>query len=116
KIGLQLGHSGRKGSTKLMWDGIDQPLPDGNWETMSASALPYGPTNAPPREMTRADMDRVRDEFVASARRGAEAGFDLLELHLAHGYLLSAFLSPISNRRTDEYGGSLENRLRFPLE
>jgi anthraniloyl-CoA monooxygenase len=116
KIGLQLGHSGRKGSTKLMWEGIDEPLPDGNWETMSASALPYGPMNAPPREMTRADMERVRDEFVESARRGAEAGFDLLELHLAHGYLLSAFLSPISNRRTDEYGGSLENRLRFPLE
>jgi anthraniloyl-CoA monooxygenase len=116
KIGLQLGHSGRKGSTKLMWEGIDDPIETGGWETMAPSALPYGPGNHAPREISRAEMDQVRDEFVAAAERGAQAGFDLLELHLAHGYLLSSFLSPFSNRRTDEYGGSLENRLRFPLE
>jgi anthraniloyl-CoA monooxygenase len=116
RIGLQLGHSGRKGSTKLMWEGMDEPLPTGNWEVMGPTALPYGAACHVPREMTRADMDAVLADFVASARRGAEAGFDLLELHCAHGYLLSSFLSPISNRRTDDYGGSVENRLRFPLE
>ncbi|RPE37416.1 anthraniloyl-CoA monooxygenase [Streptomyces sp. Ag109_O5-1] len=116
RIGLQLGHSGRKGSTRLMWEGIDEPLPDGNWETVGPSELPYGPGLPVPREITRADMDRITAEFVAAARRGAEAGFDLLELHCAHGYLLSSFLSPIANHRTDEYGGSLENRLRYPLE
>jgi anthraniloyl-CoA monooxygenase len=116
RIGLQLGHSGRKGSTKLMWEGMDEPLDSGNWEVTGPSALPYGEGCHVPREMTRAEMEAVRDEFVESARRGAEAGFDLLELHCAHGYLLSSFLSPISNQRTDEYGGSLENRLRFPLE
>jgi anthraniloyl-CoA monooxygenase len=116
KIGVQLGHSGRKGSTRLMWDGIDQPLESGNWQTVSASPIPYGPENQIPEELNRAGMTRVREEFVASAKRAAEAGFDLLELHAAHGYLLSSFLSPISNRRSDEYGGSLENRLRFPLE
>jgi anthraniloyl-CoA monooxygenase len=116
RIGLQLGHSGRKGSTKLMWEGIDEPLESGNWEVTGPSALPYGAGCHVPRELTRADLDVVRDEFVAATRRGAEAGFDLLELHCAHGYLLSSFLSPISNQRDDEYGGSLENRLRFPLE
>ncbi|MCA0157451.1 bifunctional salicylyl-CoA 5-hydroxylase/oxidoreductase [Tsukamurella sp. M9C] len=116
KIGLQLGHSGRKGSTKLMWEGIDDPLDADNWEVMAPSALPYGPDSAVPREMTRADMDRVVGEFADAARRGAEAGFDLLEFHAGHGYLISSFLSPISNTRTDEYGGSVENRLRFPLE
>ncbi|OAH13916.1 bifunctional salicylyl-CoA 5-hydroxylase/oxidoreductase [Streptomyces jeddahensis] len=116
RIGLQLGHSGRKGSTRLMWEGIDEPLPDGNWEIVGPSPLPYGPGSAVPRELTRADMDQITAEFVAAARRGAEAGFDLLELHCAHGYLLSSFLSPIANRRTDQYGGPLENRLRFPLE
>ncbi|HEV7147721.1 MAG TPA: bifunctional salicylyl-CoA 5-hydroxylase/oxidoreductase [Pedococcus sp.] len=116
RIGLQLGHSGRKGSTKLMWEGMDEPLPTGNWEVMGPTALPYGAACHVPREMTRADMDAVVADFVASARRGAEADFDLLELHCAHGYLLSSFLSPISNRRTDDYGGSVENRLRFPLE
>ncbi|MFJ9708867.1 bifunctional salicylyl-CoA 5-hydroxylase/oxidoreductase [Streptomyces sp. NPDC101234] len=116
RIGLQLGHSGRKGSTRLMWEGIDEPLPDGNWETVGPSELPYGPGLPVPREITRADMDRITAEFVAAARRGAEAGFDLLELHCAHGYLLSSFLSPIANHRTDEYGGSLANRLRYPLE
>jgi anthraniloyl-CoA monooxygenase len=116
RIGLQIGHSGRKGSTQLMWEGMDEPLPDGNWEVMGPSALPYGPQSQLPREMTRHDMDAVVRQFVETTRRGAEAGFDLLELHCAHGYLLSSFLSPISNRRSDEYGGSLENRLRFPLE
>jgi anthraniloyl-CoA monooxygenase len=115
-IGLQLGHSGRKGSTKLMWEGMDEPLETDNWEVTGPSALPYGDGCHLPRELTRADMSEIRDEFVASARRGAEAGFDLLELHCAHGYLLSSFLSPISNQRTDEYAGSIENRLRFPLE
>ncbi len=116
RIGVQLGHSGRKGSTRLMWEGIDRPLPDGNWQTVSASAIPYSPENQTPDELDRAGMDRVRDEFVAAARRAADARFDLLELHAAHGYLLSSFLSPVSNRRSDQYGGSLENRLRFPLE
>ncbi|KOV83280.1 bifunctional salicylyl-CoA 5-hydroxylase/oxidoreductase [Nocardia sp. NRRL S-836] len=116
RIGLQLGHSGRKGSTRLMWEGMDAPLPDGNWETIGPSPLPYGPGSPVPRELGRADLDRITAEFVAAARRGAEAGFDLLELHCAHGYLLSSFLSPIANRRADEYGGSLTNRLRYPLE
>ena len=116
KIGLQLGHSGRKGSTKLMWEGMDEPLPEDNWEVVGPSALPYGEGCHVPREMTRADMDQVVEDFRAAARRGVEAGFDLVEVHAAHGYLLSSFLSPISNVRTDEYGGSLENRLRFPLE
>jgi anthraniloyl-CoA monooxygenase len=116
RIGLQIGHSGRKGSTRLMWEGMDDPLPEDNWQVMGPSPLTYGPESQLPREMTRADMDAVVEEFVATARRGAEAGFDLLELHCAHGYLLSSFISPVSNRRTDEYGGSLANRLRFPLE
>lgn len=116
KICLQLGHAGRKGATKLMWEGMDRPLEQGGWEVLSASPLPYFPDSAVPREITRAEMDRVRDEFVQSAERGARAGFDMLELHCAHGYLLASFLSPLTNRRTDSYGGSLENRLRFPLE
>jgi len=117
KIGAQLGHSGRKGSTKLMWEGEDEPLPDGNWPLIAPSPLPYlAGTSQEPREMTRADMDDVRDQFVASARAAARAGFDLLELHMAHGYLLSSFLSPLTNRRDDEYGGSLEGRARYPLE
>jgi anthraniloyl-CoA monooxygenase len=116
RIGFQLGHSGRKGSTRLMWEGMDEPLPDGNWETVGPSALPYGPGSPVPRVVDRDDMDRIKAEFAAAARRGAAAGFDLLELHCAHGYLLSSFLSPIANQRTDSYGGSLDNRLRFPLE
>ncbi|MGN6689188.1 MAG: bifunctional salicylyl-CoA 5-hydroxylase/oxidoreductase [Actinomycetales bacterium] len=116
KVGLQLGHSGRKGSTRLMWEGMDEPLPADNWEVIGPSPLPYGEGCHEPREMTRADMDRVVADFVAAARRGVEAGFDLVEVHAAHGYLLSSFLSPISNRRTDDYGGYLDNRLRFPLE
>ncbi|HEX6148222.1 bifunctional salicylyl-CoA 5-hydroxylase/oxidoreductase [Nocardioides sp.] len=116
RIGMQLGHSGRKGSTRLMWEGIDEPLPDGNWEVVGPSALPYGDGCHVPREIDREEMTRVVEQFVASARRAVQAGFDLIEVHAAHGYLLSSFLSPVSNRRTDEFGGSLENRLRFPLE
>ncbi len=114
---LQLGHSGRKGSTQLGWQQMDHPLPDENWETLAPSALPYfAGISAPPRAMTRADMLRVRDEFVYAAELGAAADFDMLELHMAHGYLLASFLSPLTNHRTDEYGGRLENRLRFPAE
>jgi anthraniloyl-CoA monooxygenase len=115
-IGVQLGHSGRKGSTKLMWEGMDEPLPEGNWPVVGPSAIPYGPGNQTPRELTRADLDGIRDQFVAAAHRAARAGFDFLELHCAHGYLLSSFISPLSNRRTDAYGGCLANRLRYPLE
>jgi anthraniloyl-CoA monooxygenase len=116
KIGLQIGHSGRKGSTKLMWEGDSDPLDQGNWEIMGPSPIRYRPDSQVPREMTRADMEVVRDQFVAAARRGDRAGFDLLELHYAHGYLLSSFLTPLANRREDGYGGSLENRMRYPLE
>ncbi|WP_329168624.1 bifunctional salicylyl-CoA 5-hydroxylase/oxidoreductase [Streptomyces sp. NBC_01685] len=116
-IGVQLGHSGRKGSTRLMWEGIDQPLEDGNWPVSAASPLPYAHgVSQIPQELDRAGMDTVRDRFAEAARRAARCGFDLLELHCAHGYLLSGFLSPLTNLRTDAYGGSLENRLRFPLE
>ena len=116
KFAMQLGHSGPKGSTKVGWEGNDVPLDEGNWPVMSASDVPYGPENQVPRAMTRADMDEVKVEFVQAAQRAHEAGFDWLELHCAHGYLLSAFITPLLNHRTDEYGGSLENRLRFPLE
>ncbi len=116
KICLQLGHSGGKGSTKLGWEGNDVPLDDGNWPVMAASDVPWSPVNQRPKAMTRADMDIVRDQFVASVGLGLEAGFDMVELHAAHGYLLSSFITPLQNRRTDEYGGSLENRLRYPLE
>jgi anthraniloyl-CoA monooxygenase len=117
KIGLQLGHSGRKGSTRLMWEGMDEPLPDGNWEVVAPSPIPYKPdVNQVPRTLTRAEMDEIRDEFVRAARMADRAGFDLLELHCAHGYLLSSFISPVTNRRIDTYGGSLANRLRYPLE
>ncbi|MGX1272930.1 bifunctional salicylyl-CoA 5-hydroxylase/oxidoreductase [Streptomyces phaeoluteigriseus] len=115
-IGVQLGHSGRKGSTRLMWEGMDEPLPDGNWPLVAASPLPYKPGSQLPRELSRAQLTDLREQFVAAAGRAARAGFDLLELHCAHGYLLSGFLSPLTNRRTDAYGGSLERRLRFPLE
>ncbi|MDN5760535.1 MAG: bifunctional salicylyl-CoA 5-hydroxylase/oxidoreductase, partial [Tomitella sp.] len=115
KIGAQIGHSGRKGSTRLMWEGIDQPLTEANWEVIAPSPLPYSPMNQSPREMTEEDMASVVDEFVAAAQAADRAGFDLLELHCAHGYLLSSFLSPLTNKRTDDYGGSLEDRLRFPL-
>ena len=116
RICLQLGHSGRKGSTRLPWEGTDIPLADENWERIGPSEITYGPTLSPPREMSRADMETVLADFVRATKMGRDAGFDMIELHCAHGYLLSSFLTPISNRRTDEYGGSLENRLRFPLE
>ena len=117
RIGVQIGHAGRKGSTQLGWQKIDHPLTEGNWPLLSASALPYiEGVSQTPRAMTRADMDQVRDNFVAAARRAVAAGFDWLELHCAHGYLLSSFISPLTNQRDDEYGGSLENRLRYPLE
>ncbi|MFF1722825.1 bifunctional salicylyl-CoA 5-hydroxylase/oxidoreductase [Streptomyces sviceus] len=115
-IGLQLGHSGRKGSTKLMWEGIDEPLPEGNWPVVAPSPIPYKPSSQTPRELGRAQLTDIREQFTAAAWRAARAGFDLLELHCAHGYLLSGFLSPLTNRRTDAYGGSLDKRLRFPLE
>jgi anthraniloyl-CoA monooxygenase len=116
RICCQIGHSGRKGSTRIGWQGMDQPLADGNWPIMSASALPWSADNAVPQEMTRAQMDQVRDQFVAATRMAERAGFDMIELHAAHGYLISGFISPVSNRRADEYGGSLENRMRWPLE
>jgi|HubBroStandDraft_6_1064221.scaffolds.fasta_scaffold00103_12 anthraniloyl-CoA monooxygenase len=116
RIGLQLGHSGRKGSTRLMWEGMDEPLPDGNWEVMGPSPIPYSRANQVPRELRPDEMAEIRDQFVRATAAGERAGFDLLELHCAHGYLLSSFISPLSNQRTDEYGGSLQNRLRFPLE
>jgi anthraniloyl-CoA monooxygenase len=116
KIGAQIGHSGRKGATKLMWEGIDEPLDDGRWPLISPSPLPYFPHSDVPREMTGADFAAIREEFVAASLRAAEAGFDLLEVHMAHGYLLSSFLSPLTNLRSDEYGGDLESRARFPLE
>ncbi|MDX3527314.1 bifunctional salicylyl-CoA 5-hydroxylase/oxidoreductase [Streptomyces sp. ID05-39B] len=115
-IGVQLGHSGRKGSTRLMWEGMDEPLRDGNWPLVAASPLPYKPGSQLPRELGRAQLTDLRQQFVAAAGRAARAGFDLLELHCAHGYLLSGFLSPLTNRRTDAYGGSPARRLRFPLE
>jgi anthraniloyl-CoA monooxygenase len=116
RICLQLGHSGAKGATRLMWEGMDEPLAEGAWPVMACSAVPYKPDLQVPREMDRADMDRVRDEFVRAARMAVEADFDMLELHCAHGYLLSGFITPLSNRRTDAYGGPLANRLRYPLE
>ncbi len=115
-MAAQLGHSGRKGSTKLMWDGIDEPLEEGNWDVLAPSPIPYSGRNQVPREMTRADMDQVLEQFVSAAHGAQAAGFDLLEIHCAHGYLLSSFLSPLSNARTDAYGGSLAARARFPLE
>lgn len=116
KIGLQLGHSGPKGSTQLGWEAMDEPLQTGNWPLLSASAVPYGKQNQVPKAMTRADMDAMNAAFVESTKRAAAAGFDWLELHAAHGYLLSAFICPLTNQRNDEYGGSLENRCRYPLE
>jgi anthraniloyl-CoA monooxygenase len=116
KICLQLGHSGPKGSTKLMWDGMDEPLVHGNWPVVGPSAIPYAAANQTPQELTRDQMLEIRRAFARAAAMGLEAGFDMLELHCAHGYLLSSFITPLRNRRSDEYGGSLENRLRYPLE
>jgi anthraniloyl-CoA monooxygenase len=116
KFCLQLGHSGPKGSTQLGWEEMDAPLAEGNWEVIAPSPVPWSPRNQIPRTMALDDLAAVRDAFVAAVRFGSEAGFDMLELHAAHGYLLSAFISPLTNQRTDAYGGSLDNRLRFPLE
>jgi anthraniloyl-CoA monooxygenase len=116
KIGMQLAHAGRKASTRLAWEGSDQPLPNGNWPIMAPSPLPYYPHSQVPKAMDRADMDKVRNDFVHAARMAERAGFDMIEIHCAHGYLLASFLSPLTNKRTDQYGGSLENRMRFPLE
>ncbi len=120
KICLQLGHAGRKGSTKLMWEGIDQPLPEGNpdeppWPVVAASPLPYFLHSQVPRELTKTDMDAIAADYVQAAKRADRAGFDMIELHAAHGYLLASFISPLTNKRTDEFGGPLENRMRFPL-
>jgi anthraniloyl-CoA monooxygenase len=116
KIGLQLAHAGRKGATGRLWEAPDEPLAEGGWPLIAASAIPYLPHSQVPRAMTRADMDRVRDDFVRSTKMAEEAGFDLIELHFAHGYLLASFVSPLTNKREDDYGGPLENRMRYPLE
>lgn len=116
KICAQIGHSGAKGSTQVGWEEGDAPLASGNWPLIAASAVPWSPKNQVPKAMTRADMDLVRDQFVASAEMADRCGFDMLEIHAAHGYLLSSFITPLTNKRTDEYGGSLENRMRYPLE
>jgi anthraniloyl-CoA monooxygenase len=115
KICLQLGHSGRKGSVKLPWEGTDIPLEE-SWVRVGPSPIEYGPTLPPPREMTYAEMEEVESQFVRATVMGNDAGFDMIELHCAHGYLLSSFLTPVSNRRTDEYGGPVENRMRYPIE
>ncbi len=115
-ICCQLGHSGSKGSTRLGWEGMDVPLESGNWEVMAPSDVPWSENNQVPKAMSRADMQTVVDQFVVSTRMAAACGFDMLELHMAHGYLLSAFITPLTNRRDDEYGGNLDNRMRFPLE
>ncbi|MDC6454332.1 bifunctional salicylyl-CoA 5-hydroxylase/oxidoreductase [Planktomarina temperata] len=116
KICCQIGHSGRKGSTNIGWEGMDAPLASGNWGTMSASAIAWSKDNATPREISQAEMDQVKAEFVTATQMADRAGFDMIELHAAHGYLVSSFISPVSNTRTDAYGGSLENRMRWPLE
>ncbi|MBK7027346.1 MAG: bifunctional salicylyl-CoA 5-hydroxylase/oxidoreductase [Polaromonas sp.] len=117
KMAIQIGHAGRKGSTMLAWDGIDQPLPANNWPLLAPSAIPYlAGISQLPREMTRADMDEVKAEFVQATMRAQAAGFDMIEFHAAHGYLMSSFISPLTNQRNDEYGGTLENCCRFPLE
>ncbi|WP_018897985.1 bifunctional salicylyl-CoA 5-hydroxylase/oxidoreductase [Rhizobium sp. 2MFCol3.1] len=116
KVGIQIGHAGRKGSTKVAWEGIDQPVEEGGWPLLSASALPYLKNSQVPKAMDRADMDRVLADHVRTAKYAADVGADWLELHCAHGYLLSSFLSPLTNKRTDEYGGDHESRARYPLE
>jgi len=116
KMAMQIGHAGPKGSTRVGWEGMDTPLAQGNWALMAPSAVAWSPGNQIPRAMTRDDMDGVRDAFVASARMAQRCGFDLLELHYAHGYLMSSFITPLTNQRADDYGGALENRMRFPLE
>lgn len=116
KIGMQLGHAGRKASCRVAWEG-GTPLPENEaWEIIAPSAVPFSSDHQTPREMNRDDMDRIRDAFVTGAAMAEEAGFDIIELHFAHGYLLSTFISPLSNHRQDEYGGPLGNRMRYPLE
>jgi anthraniloyl-CoA monooxygenase len=116
KICMQLGHAGRKGSTQLGWEDENYPLPEGNWPVIAPSPIPYFTVCQTPREMTREDMERVTAEFVQAARYAEQAGFDMLELHMAHGYLFASFISPLTNQREDDYGGPVENRMRFPLE
>jgi len=116
KIAIQLGHAGRKASTRLSWEGDAEPLPEGNWPIVAPSPIPYFPHSQTPRELTRADMDAILADYVRATGYAVAAGFDLLEIHMAHGYLLASFISPLTNRRSDEYGGSLANRMRFPLE
>jgi len=116
KMAIQIGHAGRKGSTKLSWEGDNTPLDEGNWPLIGPSPIAWSDRNQVPHAMTREDMDRVKDQFVMATKRALEAGFDMVEMHGAHGYLFSSFITPVSNQRTDEYGGSLENRLRYPLE
>jgi anthraniloyl-CoA monooxygenase len=116
QICLQLGHSGRKGSTRLPWEGTDLPLEEGNWERVAPSEISYGPTLPPPKAMTYEDMRAVLGDFVRATQMAKRAGFDMIELHCAHGYLLSSFITPLSNQRTDEYGGTLANRVRYPAE
>ncbi|WP_417424965.1 bifunctional salicylyl-CoA 5-hydroxylase/oxidoreductase [Hoeflea sp.] len=116
KICMQIGHSGAKGSTQLGWEIMDAPLDSGNWPIMAASDVAWSTANQTPKAMTRQDMDQVRDQFVTAAEMADRAGFDMIEIHMAHGYLLSSFITPLTNRRDDEYGGSLENRMRYPLE
>ena len=113
---MQLGHAGRKGSTQLGWEAMDEPLPRDNWPLLAPSALPYLPHSQIPRAMNRDDMDQVIADFVRATQYAHQAGFDMLEIHMAHGYLLASFISPLSNQREDDYGGSIENRLRFPLQ
>ncbi len=116
RICCQLGHSGGKGSTQLGWEEMDAPLKAGNWPVLSASAVAWSPRNQIPKAMDRDDMELVKRQFVQSAEMAERAGFDMLELHCAHGYLLSSFITPVTNHRTDDYGGTLENRMRYPLE
>ncbi|MFT4699637.1 MAG: anthraniloyl-CoA monooxygenase [Yoonia sp.] len=116
KICCQIGHSGRKGSTNIGWEGMDAPLANGNWDTVSASAISWSENNATPREISQGEMDQIKAEFVAATKMADRAGFDMIELHAAHGYIVSSFISPVSNRRADQYGGTLENRMRWPLE
>ena len=115
KIGVQLAHAGRKASTPVPWE-RGKPLGDKGWQVVGPSAIPFDDKSPMPKAMDRKDLDKVRDDFVRAARWSEEAGFDVIEFHMGHGYLLSSFLSPLSNKRTDDYGGSVENRLRFPLE
>lgn len=117
RVAIQLGHAGRKGATKTLWEGDSEPLEEGGWDLVSASPIPWFPDRSrTPREMTRPEMDEVTAQYVRATEYAQEAGFDLLEVHMAHGYLLASFLSPLTNERDDAYGGSLENRMRFPVE